>query len=74
MKRYSLLEEIQGCADDNYSRGEHTKPIIIVPSTEVLGNICLKNAVSFLSDGKYIEPAKVTLKAEEKNETKRTFT
>lgn len=60
LKKKSLLEEIQGTSRDSYSRGagyREAKPIIVVPSSsEYPGNICLKNAVQFLKDGKYILP------------------
>ena len=54
-----------------YAQG---KPIIIVPSHDYPGNINLKNAVSFLRDGKYVAPSQVTFESnDEKYQTSRTF-
>ena len=66
MKKWSLLEEIQGSKEESNYRGENNRPIIVVPSSEYQGNICLKNSVSFLSDGKYIEAPKVEMKGDDK--------
>lgn len=77
LKKWSLLEEIQGTSRDSYSRGSsyrEGKPIIVVPSSaEYPGNICLKNSVQFLKDGKYIPPLEIQLKPDEKYAAKRTF-
>jgi len=77
LKKKSLLEEIQGTSRDSYSRGagyREAKPIIVVPSSsEYPGNICLKNAVQFLKDGKYVLPQDVQQSTEEKYASKRTF-
>lgn len=49
------------------------RPIIVVPASEYPGNICLKNAVKFLKDGRY-EPANTIVESEqEKYETKKVF-
>lgn len=70
-KKKSLLEEIQKMGSGGYAQG---KPIIIVPSHEYPGNINLKNVVSFLKDGKYVEPSKVTFASnDEKYQNSRTF-
>ena len=55
------------------SNSQHTRPIIVVPTSEQLGNICLKNAVQFLRDGKYQPPQQVVQTIDEKYETKKVF-
>jgi hypothetical protein len=47
-KKKTLLEEI---LSKQSSSGNPGKPIIIVPGSYYPGNICLKNAVSFLGQG-----------------------
>lgn len=44
-----------------------------MPTSEQLGNICLKNAVKFLRDGKYEPPHQVVQTIDEKYETKKVF-
>lgn len=41
---------------EHYYGSSSMRPIIVVPASEYPGNICLKNAVRFLKDGRY-EPA-----------------
>ena len=75
LKKWSLLEEIQGTNRDSYSRGvghsREGKPIIVVPSADYPGNICLKNSVEFLRDGEYKVASEIT--AEDKFAQKRSF-
>ena len=49
-------------------------PIIVVPASDTPGNVCLKNVVKFLNDGRYQGPKDVQQTDEEKYEAKKVFT
>jgi hypothetical protein len=45
----------------------------VVPTSEQPGNICLKNAVKFLRDGRYEPGNQIIESSDEKYETKKVF-
>ena len=51
VKKRTLLEEITKSGE----YGSKARPIIVVPGSDYPGNISLKNCVSFLRDGKFVD-------------------
>jgi len=69
VKKTSILEEITKSG----SYGSGSRPIIVVPTSDYPGNISLKNCISFLRDGKFVDQKNVKLTDEDKNATKQIF-
>ena len=71
-KKRSILEEIMKMG---HSSGGAGRPIIVVPASEYPGNLALKNAVNFMSGGKYVEhrEAARNTNPDEKYDSKKTF-
>ncbi|KAM3146595.1 hypothetical protein pb186bvf_001125 [Paramecium bursaria] len=62
------VEETQDIQQSILYKFVRTKesPIIIVPQIHEVGNICLKNALQFLQEGKYVDPTTVRFTQEER--------
>lgn len=68
-RKKPILEEILKSG----THGGQARPIIVVPGSDYPGNISLKNSVSFLRDGNFVDQKTISESFDEKNASKKVF-